>query len=357
MEEILLKGPFYNNGGRCWFYPTPLPWSGDTAGNNDSVTYLYEDGNRLGPGHSAHADIRLNGAGRYSHWGDKLWFSTSDGSDPNLNGRTYVLRAERELRAKERADYAFSIVNTWIDRIGGRGSLSGKVVCELGPGYEMSTLAICAGLGADIYCVERFPPNYSESVHSPLFTEIASRLELDGYSKDTYRLRAAVAERSFAAAGIKMVPLFIEELPDSLSNQFEVCFSQAVLEHLENPEKAFAAMARIMAPGGYGFHQVDFRDHHDFTNPLEFLLEADAAFEESLTYRYSRGNRWRLHEYVALFERSGFEVVSAQPNMFAEPAYLDTLLERLSKTGNRYSALSREQLTPTSAFMIVRRRG
>ena len=29
------------------------------------------------------------GGGRFSHWGDQLYFSTSDGSDPRGNGRIY----------------------------------------------------------------------------------------------------------------------------------------------------------------------------------------------------------------------------------------------------------------------------
>jgi hypothetical protein len=41
--------------------------------------------------HSLHEDIRRRGTGRFSHWGDCIYFSTSDGSDPNLNGRLYRL--------------------------------------------------------------------------------------------------------------------------------------------------------------------------------------------------------------------------------------------------------------------------
>jgi hypothetical protein len=50
---------------------------------------LCEDGTPLGPPHVIHATIAAQGGGRYSHWNRRLLFSTSDGSDPNANGRRY----------------------------------------------------------------------------------------------------------------------------------------------------------------------------------------------------------------------------------------------------------------------------
>jgi hypothetical protein len=55
-----------------------------------SPAILYEDGKPLGPPHSAHADISKLGLGRFSHWnGTGFIFSSSDNSDPSLNGRKY----------------------------------------------------------------------------------------------------------------------------------------------------------------------------------------------------------------------------------------------------------------------------
>ncbi len=55
-----------------------------------SPLVLCEDGDLMGTPHSAHADIMKSGRGRYSHWGVNMIFSTSDNSNPNSNGRTYV---------------------------------------------------------------------------------------------------------------------------------------------------------------------------------------------------------------------------------------------------------------------------
>jgi hypothetical protein len=51
---------------------------------------LFEDGIELGPAHAPHDDIRTTGGGAFSHWGNTLYFSASDNSDPATNGRTYT---------------------------------------------------------------------------------------------------------------------------------------------------------------------------------------------------------------------------------------------------------------------------
>lgn len=57
---------------------------------------LLENGRELGPAHAAHARIRAEGSGAYSHWGSELYFSSSDGTDPNTNGRRYELLVEED---------------------------------------------------------------------------------------------------------------------------------------------------------------------------------------------------------------------------------------------------------------------
>lgn len=58
--------------------------------NNRSPVLLYEDDRLLGPAHSSHRDIATVGAGRYSHWSSQGFvLSTSDNSNPNINGRRY----------------------------------------------------------------------------------------------------------------------------------------------------------------------------------------------------------------------------------------------------------------------------
>ena len=81
--------------GLCYNYPFGALTPGDNLENPSvSKLKLYEDGKELNPAHAAHAEIRRDGKGLFSHWKNLLYFSTSDGSDPRANGRKYTWRMD-----------------------------------------------------------------------------------------------------------------------------------------------------------------------------------------------------------------------------------------------------------------------
>jgi hypothetical protein len=90
-----LRGPFAKPWADGNAYIAEVP---ELEAESDSAAYPYrspmalcEDGKPLWHSHSVHQEIRTEGNGRFSHWGRQLQFSASDNSDPNANGRTYVL--------------------------------------------------------------------------------------------------------------------------------------------------------------------------------------------------------------------------------------------------------------------------
>lgn len=96
---------FKRGEGLSWHRPAWLiDGLGDTVSDATSSLIILEDGIPLGPARAKHVDIRTLGAGRYSHWavsgvnpnqasmlGDigVVIFSSSDNTDPNINGRRY----------------------------------------------------------------------------------------------------------------------------------------------------------------------------------------------------------------------------------------------------------------------------
>lgn len=62
-----------------------------TEQQNRSLYLLTEDGKPLGPPHAIHANIREQGKGHWSHWGQTVYFSSSDGTNPRYNNRKYAL--------------------------------------------------------------------------------------------------------------------------------------------------------------------------------------------------------------------------------------------------------------------------
>jgi glycosyltransferase involved in cell wall biosynthesis len=89
----VLAALFTREGEHGWVVGLPdlAPGADNEEFPERSVLMLFENENPLGPAHSLHDDIRNLGGGRLSHWKTNLYFSTSDGSDPNTNGRMYAI--------------------------------------------------------------------------------------------------------------------------------------------------------------------------------------------------------------------------------------------------------------------------
>jgi FkbM family methyltransferase len=86
-----LEMPFAADGGFCWRVAVPdFEYCADgEKQRNRSHLLLMEGDTLLGPPHALHGDVRNIGGGRYSHWNSSVFFSTSDNTDPNTNGRRY----------------------------------------------------------------------------------------------------------------------------------------------------------------------------------------------------------------------------------------------------------------------------
>lgn len=91
--------------GRAWLAPVPQPrsrlyrvWGADVGRAASAALLLLEDGVPQALGDASHESIRTVGGGRYSHWGNDLYFSTADGSDPRSSGREYSVRVPARMR-------------------------------------------------------------------------------------------------------------------------------------------------------------------------------------------------------------------------------------------------------------------
>ncbi|MBN1102081.1 MAG: class I SAM-dependent methyltransferase, partial [Deltaproteobacteria bacterium] len=101
----------------------------------------------------------------------------------------------------------------------------------------------------------------------------------------------------------------------------DFAFSNAVLEHVEDPEGAIVEITRTLSPGGHTMHRVDLRDHRNFSRPLDFLKPSE-----------DKGgcNLWRASRFRDAFRRPSLritdfevfdfcEVTAAERNSFAPP--------------------------------------
>jgi SAM-dependent methyltransferase len=143
------------------------------------------------------------------------------------------------------------------------------------------------------------------------------------------------------------------------SDSIDIVISNAVFEHLDNHVLAVQQLYRITRPGGWNFHQVDFRYHRSFERPLEHLLLAPETFEAQSRYCFREtGTYLRPSQLAALFRECGFAEVRFEPHMWAEPAYFQDFLGRLRRTPqSAFCQSPEEELRPLGGLFRVRKGG
>lgn len=98
-----LERPFVHLGDNAWVAQLGIPGADGNTNPYGSAVCLYEDDVRLTSAHANLLAIRWGGEGRYQHSENGLQFSTTDGSDPNTNGRRYTFDTSLTLDEWERS--------------------------------------------------------------------------------------------------------------------------------------------------------------------------------------------------------------------------------------------------------------
>lgn len=360
---LVLQPPFsrYRAAGSGYCWKAPLPWpDGDTgAFPIRSLVVVGEDGRPLGPAHALHADIEARGCGRFSHWEGTLFFSTSDNSDPNHNGRRYTAWRPASLTGEQNAFLQGHVVSNWtaiedyLLRPNGLepDDLRGKRLLDLGPGMSLATPLLFALLGAEVTAIDLHDVHWEPDWHSHIL-DCAERLLLErGIEVDRAVLRS-LRERGPGPGGpVTTVAGCIEDMPLP-AQPWDVTFSVAVLEHVAEMTDALARLAAGTAPGGIGVHVVDFRDHRTLDRPLEFLLMDAAAYERDCgSYRYERGNRLRLSRLQALAQAAGLTTASVMTLQTVDAGYLSDFMSRLRQADTPFRASPRSDLETAMAVV------
>lgn len=133
------------------------------------------------------------------------------------------------------------------------------------------------------------------------------------------------------------------------SDRVDFMFSQAVLEHIDDLETTYRAMARWLGDTGHVSHEIDFRSH-------DFAREWNGHWTYSdLEWRLIRGrrpyaiNRAPLSTHLALLDRAGFKIVDMLKRREESSLTVDDL-------ALRFRSLSTDDLTTAGAFLQAIRR-
>jgi SAM-dependent methyltransferase len=255
--------------------------------------------------------------------------------------------------------------------------LAERRLLEIGPGRTLGTGALLVAAGARSYVgAELFPPPPADADY---YRDLRGLLERD---HDLVRTAAHGGRRGEMLARFDSAvrlqdgrvafdedclafkcPVDAAAMP-FVDGSFDTCLSNAALEHVRDPDAVVRESLRVLVPGGLGFHQIDFRDHLDFSRPIDFLRhdakDWEARFGDRGRLRflsrlvdpYEFTNRWRVGDFARAFERHGAAVLSVTRN-----------LVRPLQPGERASLhaafrdRSDEDLETLGALFVVRRAG
>ncbi len=129
----------------------------------------------------------------------------------------------------------------------------------------------------------------------------------------------------------------------------DMLFSQAVMEHVDDLEAAYAAMHRWLKPGGAMSHEIDFKSHGTASVWNGHWGYSDATWKIIRGRRPYFLNRLPCGDHVGLIEKAGFEITHLSRQ--EEESIL-----RSSLCG-RLAGMSDLDLRTSSAHVIAVKRG
>lgn len=268
----------------------------------------------------------------------------------NFRARDYRPRA-----IEEDTDYGFQILESYLRGLGCvDGSftpLASLRVLEIGPGHSLATAMLLACAGADVTVLDRFPPRWVPTYHARVVRALAERVAASRPDLDLRPLLSVLRANDFPPDVVRILPRAVDD-PDLDAGPFDVVLSNACLEHVIDVPRTTRNLARITAPGGLGLHQIDLRDHRDFSRPLEYLTLSIAERDQLMVETSAEcGNGWRRSEFEREMTRNGFEVLRFRTTETASNAYMTDVRARLHADA---AHLSDADLSCLSGQFLVR---
>lgn len=213
---------------------------------------------------------------------------------------------KKRLNTPEGAFFVFSIYHRKI--IDCRFDIKDKTILNIGAGNLIGLDLLFLLVGARrVISIDLHPGNYRYpeiSNQLPFFKMLWEVVQKSGLTTSQIAWPGIIFRNNGKVLYntdrlIRLSPSDASHLP--LKNScIDFALSNAVFEHIKEPDKAIEEIARTLIPGGHTMHRVDLRDHSDFSNPLGFLRPEQPT---------GGCNLWRSYQYKEAFERHGLEII------------------------------------------------
>lgn len=235
--------------------------------------------------------------------------------------------------------YALRIAHTYLgfyDRLG--LPIRGSRVLELGPGKDFGSVMVLRCLGAECAVADLYLSEFDPKTHPTFYAALADAVGKLFPDADLAPLRKLVADKRYSDEIIGRFARTCEDLSNIPTGTYDLIVSNAVMEHVPDPAIAFRELCRITKPGGFGVHQIDYRDHRNFDRPLEYIFMPEKEFRGLFkSVQGTCGNRFRARHFWKFFEDSGFTIDAIEHNMLAKDSYLKDVFGRAKQAGLPYS--------------------
>ncbi|MCG6533358.1 MAG: class I SAM-dependent methyltransferase [Syntrophales bacterium LBB04] len=196
--------------------------------------------------------------------------------------------------------------------------VEGALILEVGAGRSFETGVFWNYVGAKKYTsVDKF---IEINITDLWIKRLESLLQANLYNPNAFKLDSVLKMHEgrylINQDRINLISAAFEEYPFD-NQQFDFVYSNAFLEHVENPAEILSKIHQVMTPGGIMFHTIDLREHHtdtkyvqDKNTSVEFL----AFSTEEWHLIHPPGsihflNRLRAGDYKKILEEIGFEII------------------------------------------------
>jgi len=212
----------------------------------------------------------------------------------------------------ESLDYINEVYNDYI-HYGNldQDEIRGKQILEIGPGDNFGVALKFIAKGAEkVTSLDRFYSKRDNIQQLNIYQALLKTFSPDEISDVEAAIE--ISDMTFKIKESKIQYLFGQGIEDFITpnNKFDLIISRAVLEHVQNPDKAFDNMDSFLKNGGKMLHKVDLRNHGIFSelsdNPLYFLT-INSRIWALMSKHSGSPNRKRINYYEKKLKSLGYE--------------------------------------------------
>ncbi len=158
------------------------------------------------------------------------------------------------------AEYALKIFSLHAERCFPNGLLPGITILELGPGDSIASAVIANAYGAEkTYLVDVGNYAVKDIAFYKNLTEWLNKKNIRAPNIDAINSFSSLMNKCHA----KYLTRGVESLREIPENSVDMIWSHSVLEHIRafELEDVLAELSRILKPGGFFSHNIDYQDH------------------------------------------------------------------------------------------------